>query len=123
MNIFSLEHYRVIAQSALQGTGAFLRLSRSDGLFITDAKRRNADMEDIQDKLSGFTFFEKDGLTYLTPDYGFSDETNALYTEILKADSVKREKLIRMNLALAMRIQNDERIRLFKLLYERMMNQ
>ncbi|MBQ6714929.1 MAG: hypothetical protein IJN21_00230 [Clostridia bacterium] len=80
-------------------------------------------MEDIQDKLSGFTFFEKDGLTYLTPDYGFSDETNALYTEILKADSVKREKLIRMNLALAMRIQNDERIRLFKLLYERMMNQ
>ena len=123
MNIFSLDYYRKIAQAALEGTGAFLRISRADGLFVTDAKRRNADMSAIREKLPGFIFYEKDDLIYLTPHYGFSDQTNALYTEILKADKEKSEKLIRMNLSKAMRLKNDEQIRIFKLLYERMINQ
>ena len=123
MNIFSLDYYRKIAQAALEGTGAFLRISRADGLFVTDAKRRNADMAALREKLSDFIFLEKDDLIYLTPHYGFSDETNSLYTEILKADKEKSEKLIRMNLSKAMRLKNDEQIRIFKLLYERMMNQ
>ena len=123
MNIFSLDHYRKIAQCALDETGAFLRISRGDGLFVTDAKRRNADMEAIYKKLSGFSFFEKEGLTYLTPDYGFSNETNSIYTTILKADEEQTQKLIRTHLAVAMRMKNQEQIDLFKFLYERMMNQ
>ncbi len=123
MNIYSLDYYREIVRSALAGTGAFIRVSRSEGLFVTDAKRRSADMAALYEKLPGFSFCEKDGLTYLTPDYGFSDDTNILYTEILKAGNEESEKLIRMNLSKAMRLKNDEQIKFFKILYERMITQ
>ena len=119
MNIFSLDDYRKIVSDALAGTGAFLRISRAEGLFVTDAKRRNADMDDLKRKLQNFSFIEKNGLLYLTPKYGFSDETNRLYTGILKSDSEKTEKLIRCGLALALRTKNQEQIELFRLLYER----
>ncbi len=122
MNIFSLDDYKAQAEDAIKGMGAFLRISRGKGLFVTDAKRRNADMEMLKEKLPSFTFSEKDGLIYLTPDYGYSIDTNGIYTEILKSDGEKREKLIRQNLSKAMRLKNQEQIELFKLLYERMMN-
>ncbi len=122
MIIFSLDDYKNIAQEALKDTGAFLRISRGEGLFVTDAERRNADMNALKEKLSDFLFSEKDGLVYLTPKYGFSEETNALYTEFLKADEHKKEKLIRQNLASAMRLKNQEQIKLFTFLYERMIN-
>lgn len=122
MNIYSLDDYRKEAEEALKGTGAFLRISRGEGLFVTDAKRRNADMNALGERLSSFAVSEKDGLVYLTPDYGFSEETNAIYTDILKSDGEKKEKLIRQNLASAMRLKNQEQIELFAFLYERMIN-
>ena len=122
MNIFLLDELRKKAEEALNGTDAFLRVSRSDGLFVTDAKRRNADMDVLKEKLSDFSINEKDGLLYLTPDYGLSDETSAIYTEILKSSGEKKEKLIRQSLSAAMRSKNSEQTELFGILYERMMN-
>ena len=122
MNIFLLDELRKKAEEALNGTDAFLRVSRSDGLFVTDAKRRNADMDELKEKLSDFSIIEKEGLLYLTPDYGLSDETSAIYTEILKSSGEKKEKLIRQSLSAAMRSKNAEQTELFGILYERMMN-
>ena len=120
MNIFSLDDYKMCAGNALKDTGAFLRVSRGEGLFVTDAKRHGADMEMLKEKLPSFAFSEKDGLVYLTPDYGFSSETNLIYTEILKSSGERQEKLIRQNLSKAMRTKNKEQIALFGCLYERM---
>lgn len=122
MNIFSLDDYKKVAGEALHGTGSFLRISRDEGLFVTDAKRRNADMNCLKEKLATFKITEKNGLVYLTPDYGFSDETNELLTLIIKSSGEKREKLIRQNLAQAMRLKKQEQISILKALYERMIN-
>lgn len=120
MNIFSIDEFKVQAKKALEGTGAFIRVSKGEGLLVTDAVRRGCTLEELRNKLPGFQFFEKDSLVYLTPEYGFSAETNDLLTEILKADKLKREKLIRNGLAVAMRLKNREQIEVLKILFERM---
>ena len=58
MNLYSIDYYKEIAEKAISGTGAFLRVSRKDGLFVTDVKRRNADMQEIERKLTGFEMIE-----------------------------------------------------------------
>ena len=120
MNIFSLDEYRKMAEEALKETGAFVRLSRGEGLFVTDALRRGCDLEFLSDHLSSFQLFVKDGLVFLTPDYGFDTETNGILTDILKADQEKREKIIRTHLSKSMRLKDQRKIALFQLLYERM---
>ncbi|MBR3928717.1 MAG: hypothetical protein IKJ65_06935 [Clostridia bacterium] len=122
MTIYSLEEYKEMAEQALKDTGAFLRVSRDEGLFVTDAKRRGADVNALKKRLPGFSFSEKEGLVYLTPNYGFSSEANSACTMILKSDADKRERLIRTHLAAAMRSKNKEEIALFERFFERMIN-
>lgn len=120
MNLYSIDYYKEIAEKAVSGTGAFLRVSRKDGLFVTDAKRRNAEMQGIERKLTGFEMLETDGLVYLTPKYGLREDLNHAYTEILKSGKDKQERKIREGLALALRLKDQEQIEFFRFLYERM---
>lgn len=122
MNIFSLEELKKTAEDALKGTGAFLRVSRNEGLFVTDASRHGVPIEQIIERLPGFVIREEGGLCYLTPGYGFTDEINDACTQILKSEKEKREKLIRTNLASAMRKKDPQLIKLFQTYYERMIS-
>ena len=120
MNLYSIDYYRKIVEAALSDTGAFVRVSRAEGLFVTDAERRGVSIDALKEKLTGFSLSEKDGMIYIMPLTDVSDEADRIYSEILKAETKKKEKLIRIHLAEAMRLKDSKHIEMYQFLYERM---
>lgn len=112
MKKFCVVELREKALEAIRDTGAFLRLSRSDDLFVTDAPRKTTDIENLQKRLENeFRVRLDGGLMYLTPH--FPDQTEKFsktLVSLLKETGEKREKLLRNSLAEAMRLKNTKEI-------------
>lgn len=124
MNLYPTpDKYKKEADEILKDTGAFLRISRGEGLFVTDAPRRDGAETALEILKNTYDAFIADGLMYLTPKYGFlSPETEKTYTRILKANMPEKEKIIRTSLAAAMRKKNAEDTAIYKILLERIQN-
>lgn len=110
MKKFSADEYREIAQDAIAGTGAFLRLSRTDELFVTDLPRRLPGFSKVCEVLGDtFEIRTENDLMFLSPALsGFETEFRKLLVCILKAEGEKREKLVRNALAVALRLKRPE---------------
>ena len=84
---------------------AFLRFDRGKALFVSDAPRFDGEIAGIE----GYECEISNGLMHITPRFGDVPEAiRPLMPEIIKADKLKREKLIRQNLALRMRLHDAE---------------
>ena len=113
------EPYREEALSILKDTGAFLRISRGEGLFVTDAPRREKARDAVIQLNEKYRTHTENGLMYLTPLYFTDDEEmEKAYTGILKADAQLKEKLIRTGLSVAMRKKDMKKIRVYEDLLE-----
>ena len=113
--------YKAEASEILKSTNAFVRVSRGEGLFVTDAPRREKNEEAVNLLLRKYKARIDGGLLYFTPVYGFGDEEmERKYTEILKSDGAQKEKLIRTGLSVAMRKKDQLQIEIYKALYEGM---
>lgn len=113
------EPYREKALSILKDTGAFLRISRGEGLFVTDAPRREKARDAVIQLNEKYKTHTENGLMYLTPLYFTDDEEmEKAYTGILKADEQLKEKLIRTGLSVAMRKKDMKKIRVYEDLLE-----
>lgn len=116
-----LDDYKKAALDVLSGTGAFLRVSRSEGLLVTDAPRRPGAAEAVIKLEEMYLCVKRESLLYLTPKYGLNNpETESAFTVILKADRARRDKLIRMGLSRAMREKDEYQTAFYKILLERM---
>lgn len=108
MKKFTVKAYKEGIEALLTDTGAFLRISRTDGLFVSDLPRKKADIDGFIKSLNNAFEVKTDhGLLYLTPVFPeFSHQFQSILVSILKENGDKREKLIRNALAVAMRKKN-----------------
>lgn len=122
MNLsLEIDDYKKAALNALSGTGAFLRVSRSEGLLVTDAPRRPDAMDAVNKLKEMYLYVQRESLLYLTPKYGLKNpETESAFTMILKADRAQKDKLIRTGLSRAMREKDEYQTEFYKILLERM---
>ncbi|MBQ3080354.1 MAG: hypothetical protein IJC48_10215 [Clostridia bacterium] len=109
----TLNDYRALALSLIKDESAFLRIDRSDALFVTDAPRRNPSrFQSVLPLLEEhFIVSTENGLSRLTPK--FSSAPAALRDAcliILKGDPDTKKREIRTRLAIAMRQRNQEEI-------------
>ena len=83
---------------------AFLRFDRGEALFISDAPRFPGS---YPQKISGYEVVVRSGLMRLTPTYeDVPESVRGLMTEFIKANGTQRERIIRQNLAVSLRLHD-----------------
>lgn len=118
MKIFTADEYRNMIFPVIRECGAFLRVSRKKGLFVSDAPARSGSIGEIEKALiDEFSIVKKGNLMYLTPRFsGIDEETANAIVEILKAEPFIKQKLIRQALSKSMREKNDVKREIFETL-------
>lgn len=106
----TLEEMRGELETALSG---FVRVSRGEGLFVSDAPRRGK----AYALPLGYTAKEENGLLFISPELKECPEAlREFMLGYLKADAAQREKLVRQRLAVALRQKNAEDARFIEML-------
>ncbi len=113
----TLHSYR-IELKALLPRDSFLHVDRGSALFVSDAPRRCAGFEAA--RLTDYQVHEENGLLYITPIYDQAPQgAGVALNALLKSDDERRDRIIRQNLALSMRLKRQTEIRFWeKLLFE-----
>lgn len=113
--MLNIDEYRPILRERLPER-AFLRLSRTKGLFVSDAPRFD-DKKDF--RIRGYIIQRETNLIYITPELpdvpAKCRETAIVY---LKSDNETKSYIARTGLAQAMRQHDEESMRFFKFLLE-----
>ena len=108
MRILTTEEYRERILPHLSDCGAFLRISRKEGLFVTDAPARMKCAKALKEALSEeFHSVIIGKCMYITPDFHTDTAASNEILEILKSEPQKRNVLIRQSLAKAMRNKDE----------------
>ena len=108
----SLESFRCELKTLLPHD-SFLRVDRGQALFVSDAPRRHPEYKAIA--LEGFQIRAENDLLYITPIYDQAPESvTAVLTALLKSDSEQKDRIIRENLALNMRLKRQREIEFWK---------
>ncbi len=96
-----LDEYRQDLRSKLPH-GSFLRLDRGEALFVSDAPRLGIEID--PESLSGYQVKIEDKLMYITPSFIEAPEKlREMLIHCLKSEGIQKERLLRMNLAKALR--------------------
>lgn len=86
--------------------GAFVRVDKGNGLFVTDAPRRAGEIPALPE---GFSAITENGIMHITPDFEDVPEGLKVFAlEFLKGDAGVKERLLRQNLAVMMRLKDAE---------------
>ena len=119
--MLSTDEYRLMASAYLSGLKTFIKIDRSDALFVSDAPRRSENFEDcyLPTLMQRFLCTIKNDLLYLTPKFeNVPPSLTGVCIRILKLEGYEREKEIRTNLAVSMRNKNTAEINFLTKLLE-----
>ena len=107
--MYTIDFYKRELKSAIDFSGAFLRVDRGNALLVTDILRIKEEGISLP---PGYIAYTEGGLMHITPIYDFAPESLASFvTLVLKADGRNRDRLIRQRLALSLRLKNSTEIR------------
>ena len=116
MKKFTADAYREKIARYTDSSGAFLRISRGAGLFVSNAPVKMDSVGHLIASLSDeFDILEIGSLLYFTPKFSFRNPClKDVLIEIMKAEPAKKDKLVRQSLAKAMREKDHEAKEIFE---------
>ena len=113
--VLNLEEHRAFIRSYLP-SNAFLRIDRSDSLFVTDAPRF-AHGSEIQ--IPGYKTRLCRGVLHIIPEFDdVPSPIKGVMVSILKAGQTEKNRLIRTHLALALRKHDTESAKILEEMLE-----